>query len=56
VIYRPSTERLSHYFEARLAEQFDAMIHFDQTEAVEPLDLTSGWTSGEPPETYPTGV
>jgi erythromycin esterase-like protein len=56
VIYRPSTERLSHYFEARLAEQFDAMIHFDQTEAVEPLDLTSGWTSGEPPETYPTAV
>jgi erythromycin esterase-like protein len=56
VIYRPSTERLSHYFEARLAEQFDAVIHFDRTEAVEPLDLTSGWTTGEPPETYPTAV
>jgi erythromycin esterase-like protein len=56
VIYRPSTERLSHYFEARLADQFDAMIHFDTTEAVEPLDLTPGWTTGEPPETYPTGV
>jgi erythromycin esterase-like protein len=56
VIYRPSTERLSHYFEARLGEQFDALIHFDQTEAVEPLDLTSGWTTGEPPETYPTAV
>jgi erythromycin esterase-like protein len=56
VIYRPSTERLSHYFEARLADQFDAVIHFDRTEAVEPLDLTSGWTTGEPPETYPTAV
>jgi erythromycin esterase-like protein len=56
VVYRPSTERLSHYFEARLAEQFDAVIHFDRTEAVEPLDLTSGWTTGEPPETYPTAV
>jgi erythromycin esterase-like protein len=56
VIYRPSTERLSHYFEARLAEQFDAVIHFDRTEAVEPLDLTPGWTTGEPPETYPTAV
>jgi erythromycin esterase-like protein len=56
VIYRPQTERGSHYFEARVAQQFDAMIHFDQTEAVEPLDLTSGWKTGEPPETYPTAV
>ncbi|HYP13914.1 MAG TPA: erythromycin esterase family protein, partial [Bryobacteraceae bacterium] len=37
VIYRPETERQSHYFEARLADQFDAMIHFDNTTAVEPL-------------------
>jgi erythromycin esterase-like protein len=55
VIYLPETERLSHYFEARLPQQFDAVIHFDQTEAVEPLDLTAGWTTGELPETYPTG-
>jgi erythromycin esterase-like protein len=55
VIYRPETERLSHYFEARLSEQFDAVIHFDETRAVEPLDLTAGWETGEAPETYPFG-
>jgi erythromycin esterase-like protein len=55
VVYRPETERLSHYFEARLPEQFDAVIHLDRTAAVEPLDMTSGWQTGELPETYPTG-
>jgi erythromycin esterase-like protein len=55
VIYRPETERLSHYFEARLPDQFDAVLHFDQTTAVEPLDLTAGWRTGEAPETFPTG-
>jgi erythromycin esterase-like protein len=56
VIYRPDSERVSHYFEARLADQFDAIIHFDETRAVEPLDRTPGWDMGEPPETYPTGL
>jgi len=56
VIYRPQTERLSHYFDARLPHQFDAVIHFDETQAVEPLDRTPGWDLGEPPETYPTGL
>jgi erythromycin esterase-like protein len=56
VIYRPQTERLSHYFEARLPRQFDALIHYDETQAVEPLDRTPGWDLGEPPETYPTGL
>ena len=57
VIYRPNTERVSHYFAADLPEQFDAVIHFDRTHAVEPLDLTQGWAmSGEVPETYPSGV
>jgi erythromycin esterase-like protein len=37
VIYRPETERQSHYFQARLARQFDAIIYFDQSRAVEPL-------------------
>lgn len=37
VIYLPQTERQSHYFRARLAQQFDAVIHFDVTSAVEPL-------------------
>ena len=56
VIYRPETERLSHYFQAQLAEQFDLVMHFDRTQAVEPLELTSEWEQGELPETYPFGV
>jgi erythromycin esterase-like protein len=55
VIYRPETERISHYFFARLMDQFDAVLHFDQTRAVEPLELTSEWETGEVPETFPTG-
>ena len=56
VIYRPETERQSHYFHVRPAEQFDAMIHIDSTRALEPLELTSAWIAGEQPETYPTGL
>lgn len=56
VIYAPSTERSSHYFYAQLPEQFDALIHFDETRAVEPLDRTVLWDSGEAPETYPFAV
>ncbi len=56
VIYRPQTERGSHYFHARLGEQFDAVIHLDHTRAVEPLERTSLWDEGEPPETYPSGI
>jgi erythromycin esterase-like protein len=57
VIYRPETERLSHYFHAQLAEQFDAVLHFDETTAVEPLEREPHWTAGdEPPETYPSGI
>jgi erythromycin esterase-like protein len=56
VIYRPQTERGSHYFYARLGEQFDAVIHLDHTRALEPLERTSLWDKGEPPETYPSGI
>jgi erythromycin esterase-like protein len=56
VIYLPRTERLSHYFEARLPEQFDAVIHIDRTRAVVPLERTVGWDAGELPETYPWAV
>jgi erythromycin esterase-like protein len=56
VIYRPETERMSHYFEANLAEQFDAVIHFDETQAVEPLERESAWDEAEAPETFPSGV
>jgi len=50
VIYRPETERFSHYFMARLAAQFDEYIWFDQTRAVTPLDTRR--LDGMP-ETYP---
>jgi erythromycin esterase-like protein len=56
VIYRPETERASHYFYARLADQFDAALHFDETRAVEPLERTAEWEAGEVPETFPFGV
>jgi erythromycin esterase-like protein len=56
VVYRPETELLSHYFYARAGEQFDAVIHVDETQAVQPLERTSGWERGELPETYPWGV
>jgi len=56
VIYRPETERQSHYFPAQLADQFDVVIHIDDTTAVEPLDRTEHWVRGEPPETFPTGL
>lgn len=56
VIYLPESERLSHYFHARLADQFDAVIHLDETRAVEPLERTSQWEAGEFPETYPFAV
>jgi erythromycin esterase-like protein len=56
VIYRPETERASHYFYARLFEQFNAVIHFDETRAVEPLDYSAQWETGELPETFPFAV
>jgi erythromycin esterase-like protein len=56
VIYRPDTERQSHYFFARLSRQFDAVLHFDETRAVEPLERAADWEEGEIPETYPFGV
>lgn len=56
VIYRPETERASHYFFARLPAQFDAVLHFDETRAVEPLERIAGWEKGEAPETYPSGM
>jgi erythromycin esterase-like protein len=56
VIYRPETERWSHYFEACLPDQFDAVIHLDKTRALEPLERSSEWDRGELPETYPEGL
>jgi erythromycin esterase-like protein len=56
VIYRPATERVSHYFDAELSNQFDAVVHCDQTRCIAPLERSGIWQAGEPPETFPTGV
>jgi erythromycin esterase-like protein len=53
VIYRPETELASHYFDARLPQQFDGYVWFEETRAVTPLPA-------EPrpgvPDTYPFGL
>jgi erythromycin esterase-like protein len=56
VIYRPETERASHYFYARLADQFDAVLHFDETHAIEPLSHAEEEQTAEVPDTYPAGL
>ncbi|HSI51802.1 MAG TPA: erythromycin esterase family protein [Ideonella sp.] len=72
VIYRPETERQSHYFFTRTAEQFDALLHLDSTSALSPLSPESAWRAGggsqpmsqealldmpgDLPEAYPSGL
>jgi erythromycin esterase-like protein len=57
VIYRPETERQSHYFEAEPAGQFDALVHIDATRAVRPLEAHAAWDAASDaadlPDTYP---
>ena len=54
VIYRPESERYSHYAEVALSRQFDAYVWFDSTKAVTALDADAG--SHGAPETFPFGV
>jgi erythromycin esterase-like protein len=56
VLYLPGSERQSHYFHATLARQFDFVLHFDRTRAVEPLERDAMWERGELAETYPSGL
>lgn len=56
VVYRPDTERRSHYYHAHLAQQFDVMLHYDTTRAVEPLDRGALWSTVDMPESYPTAL
>jgi erythromycin esterase-like protein len=56
VVYRPQSERASHYFHADLPRQFDAVFHFDRTSAVEPLETSAAWDTGDLPETYPSAL
>jgi erythromycin esterase-like protein len=53
VIYRPESERMSHYFDAELSGQFDAWLWFEETSALTPLqgDQTVGM-----PDTWPFGL
>ncbi|AWN22307.1 erythromycin esterase [Deinococcus irradiatisoli] len=55
VIYRPQTERQSHYLRTRPAEQYDAVLHFGTTQALTPLDADSGGEDEDWPDTYPSG-
>jgi erythromycin esterase-like protein len=56
VVYRPETERLSHYFRARLPDQFDAVLHVDHTQALQPLEQHAEAHPEEAPETFPSGI
>ena len=56
VVYSPDTERQSHYFLSCLPEQFDFMIHCDETQGVEALETVTHKRKGEMDETYPYGV
>lgn len=56
VIYLPETERASHYFGARIADQFDLVLHIDETTALEPLEMIPFEEAEEPAETFPSGV
>lgn len=56
VVYRPQSERVSHYFRARLSDQFDAVLHYDESRAVEPLEQYVPPDHDEVPETFPSGV
>lgn len=53
VIYRPETERWSHYFDAHLSRQFDALVWFEDTNPVTPLP---GRPAEGAPDIYPFGV
>jgi erythromycin esterase-like protein len=54
VVYRPDTERWSHYAESVLPRQYDAFLWFDDTRAVTPFSTAHG--AAGVPDTYPFGV
>lgn len=56
VIYRPETERISHYFNAILPQQFDIVCHVDTTTAIESLLDQDIVEEEELPDTFPTGL
>jgi len=56
LIYQPDEEQASHYLQSSLAVEFDAVLHFDRTRAVEPLERSALWQKAEVPETLPSGL
>jgi erythromycin esterase-like protein len=56
VVYHPHTERQSHYLEACLPAQFDALVHIDETSALTPLGPETMSDETEAPETFPSGL
>jgi erythromycin esterase-like protein len=59
VIYRPRTERQSHYFDASISTQFDCVIHVEVTQALRPLEIHPAWAEAEKthvPDTFPMNV
>ncbi|CAM4141205.1 erythromycin esterase family protein [Vreelandella rituensis] len=55
VIYRPETERQSHYFHSTLSQQYDFILHIDRTHALEALAVVPRAGDNEPADTYPSG-
>ena len=55
VVYRPDSELTSHYFSASLPRQFDELIWFDETRAINALEV-SPLSKSDLPETYPFGL
>lgn len=56
VIYKPATERTSHFLNVMLPDAYDAIIHIDETRAVEPLRRLAAEWQGDEEETYPSGL
>ena len=56
VVYLPLSERNSHYFYANMANQFDAVLHIDTTEALKPLEKYASTPKEDAPETFPSGL
>ena len=54
VIYRPDTERHSHYARSCLPQQYDGWLWFDETHAVAPLE--PGYRRQGAPDTWPFGT
>lgn len=53
VLYLPETERQSHYFDAHLSRQFDALVWFEKTR---PVTALPGAPAEGAPDLYPFGL